>query len=107
MLSSQWFRKGTCYKHSIGPDMHRFFTFRNCDRYLKRCEFSARTTVEIGVLKLPALAHHVHPTSGATDGSWVHLFAVSNSPTGLKGFGAAPLLKSHEVSDMTHMELQG
>lgn len=59
------------------------------------------------MLKLPELPHHVHPISGATDGSWVHLFAVSNPPTGLKGFGAARLRKPHEVSDMTHMELQG
>lgn len=44
----------------------------------------------------------------ATDGSLVHLFAVSSSPAGLKGFRAVPLKKSHgRVFDMTHTELQG
>lgn len=52
------------------------------------------------VLKLPKSYLIVHPSissfkvSSATDGGSVHLFAVSSSPTGLKGFGAAPLLNS-------------
>jgi len=61
-------------------------------------------------VKLPksSLIVHLSISSSASGGSPVHLFAVSNSLTGLKGFQAAPLLKSHgEVFDMTHVELQG
>lgn len=106
-----WFRKGIGYKQTVGPDMHRFSLFGTMWPVFKMLAIFCNDFHENReVVQLPksSLIVHLSISSSGSGGSPVQLFAVSNSPTGLKGFQAAALLKSHgEVFDMTHVELQG
>lgn len=93
-----WWRKGTCYKHTVGPDMRRFSLFGAIWPIFKVLAIFCTDfdeNRELVTLPRSCLIVHLSISSAASGGRPVPLLAVSNSPPGLKGILAAPLLKSH------------
>lgn len=105
-----WFRKGLSYKRTVGLTCLDFSLFGTMWPVCKTLAIFCNDFHENReVVQLPRSSRFVHPSirSPASGRTPAQLFAVSNSPAGLKGFQAAPLLKPHEVFDTTHGELQG